>query len=431
MKLTAFQSDKGDCLLVESAGGTVILVDGGMARSYSRHVAPALGKLRSKKRVLDLIIVSHIDEDHIAGIVQLVDDEVDWRVYDYQKKRKNPNLSKFRPENPRPPAVKELWHNAFRDQIPIERAELEDLLIAAMRTSLLDPSLADRFARIAGLVTGERQALQLMHRLSADQLGVPVNSPSSGRLLFIGDGATVRASEAIERGDLRIRILGPRREELEALRLEWEDWIRNNQAAILRIREQARVEAERIHADEAASFRSVLGNLADRLGDRSKVTVPNLASLMVVVNENEKSILLTGDGHAEDIRAGLALDGALDAEGRCHFDVVKVQHHGSENNIDPEFCRKITARHYVFCGDGAHDNPDLEAVDTLIRERLAVAPSRGPFKLWFNSSEKVTPDSRKNHMRELEKLVADRARGHGAAMKFRFLKSGSKLAFSV
>ena len=54
MKLTAFQADKGDCLLLETANGkNRMLVDGGMKRAYSAHVAPALGALRRAKKKLN------------------------------------------------------------------------------------------------------------------------------------------------------------------------------------------------------------------------------------------------------------------------------------------------------------------------------------------------------------------------------------------
>jgi beta-lactamase superfamily II metal-dependent hydrolase len=53
-----------------------------------------------------------------------------------------------------------------------------------------------------------------------------------------------------------------------------------------------------------------------------------------------------------------------------HVDVLKVQHHVAEFNIDEEFCRRITARHYVFCGNGEHENPDLDVVDAILNSRL-------------------------------------------------------------
>ncbi|MET0770105.1 MAG: MBL fold metallo-hydrolase, partial [Solirubrobacteraceae bacterium] len=84
MKLEAFQSDKGDCLLLTAGDGTRVLVDGGMRGSYSEHVAPALGAIAAAGGRLDLVCVSHIDQDHIAGVLQLMADEVAWRVADFQ-----------------------------------------------------------------------------------------------------------------------------------------------------------------------------------------------------------------------------------------------------------------------------------------------------------------------------------------------------------
>src|SRR4028118_441320 len=101
MKLTVFQSDKGECLLLEGDAGGRILVDGGMRDSYTAHVAPALGKLREKKQTIDVVYVSHIDQDHISGILQMMDDEVDWRIHDYQLKHGNPTHQP--PASPRPP----------------------------------------------------------------------------------------------------------------------------------------------------------------------------------------------------------------------------------------------------------------------------------------------------------------------------------------
>ena len=87
MHLTAFQSGKGDCLLLSNTAGTTrILVDGGMPAAYSTHVAPALGKLRAAKKTLDLVYVSHIDQDHIGGVLQACSTtRSTWRVHEHQK----------------------------------------------------------------------------------------------------------------------------------------------------------------------------------------------------------------------------------------------------------------------------------------------------------------------------------------------------------
>jgi glyoxylase-like metal-dependent hydrolase (beta-lactamase superfamily II) len=104
MHLTAYQSGKGDCLLLSNAADTHrVLVDGGMPDAYSAHVAPALGRLRELRKKIDLVYISHIDEDHIGGILQLLDDEVAWRVHAHQIAHGNPGHRP--PDAPRPPEI--------------------------------------------------------------------------------------------------------------------------------------------------------------------------------------------------------------------------------------------------------------------------------------------------------------------------------------
>ena len=141
------------------------------------------------------------------------------------------------------------------------------------------------------------------------------------------------------------------------------------------------------------------------LGNRAEVTAPNLASLMLLVEEGNKKVLLTGDGHSNEVVKGLKHHGKLSAQGKLHVDVLKVQHHGATANIDEPFCKAVTADHYVFCGNGSEENPELGVIETLVKARRAAKPSR-PFKLWFNSSSAVATKANKEHMKKVETLVA-------------------------
>ena len=70
-----------------------------------------------------------------------------------------------------------------------------------------------------------------------------------------------------------------------------------------------------------------------------------------MVEEDSKTLLLTGDSQQDKILKGLRLSGYLPREGGgLHVNVLKAQHHGSEHNFDEEFCRTVSADHYLFCG---------------------------------------------------------------------------------
>lgn len=433
MRLQIFQSDKGDCVLLESSG-TRVLVDGGMASSYSEHVAPALEHLRAADQALDLVYVSHIDQDHISGVLQMLDDLVAWRVYEFQ--RDSGNTKAKRPASLRPPEIKAIWHNAFHEQVADNEGEIHSLLAAsaAVLSGAEQSGLRELASAQQELATSIAEAIQLSRRIGDEQLNIPLNPEFKGRLMMVHG----TKPKKIKLGGMQFTVIGPFEEDLNELRTEWNAWLRANRKRLEQIRERAERDRERIGNEAGgliASARAQAAELADvagleaflaqssgKLGERENVTTPNLASLMVLVEEGNRSVLLTGDGHWADILKGLEQAKKL-KKGKLHVDVLKVQHHGSEHNINDEFCRAVTADHYIFCGNGAHENPDLRVVELIARERFAA--DGGPFEFWFNSHASVaTKTAHRTHMEEIGRLVKD-LRQEDDRLSFHFLTRSS------
>ena len=160
---------------------------------------------------------------------------------------------------------------------------------------------------------------------------------------------------------------------------------------------------------------------------------------MLLAEEDGKSILLTGDGHWEDILAGLEACGKIPSGGGLHVDILKVQHHGSEHNVNADFCKRVTADHYVFCGNGAHENPDLRVVDIFAKSRFGDSNERSVNSqagnrctLWFNSSstDRLGKSKNKSYMRKVEKKMRDVERQSGGQIRSKFLK-GSKFEILI
>jgi metal-dependent hydrolase (beta-lactamase superfamily II) len=444
MKLTVFQSEKGDCLLLTGADGRRMLVDGGMRASFAAHVAPALGQLREDGEFLDVVYVSHIDQDHISGVLQMMDDEVDWRIHDYQVKNGNPGRRK--PDSPRPPRVKSIWHNSFHDQIEKNAGEIEEMLAAsaAILSGSGNPTVRALASAENDLVTSIAEAIKLTLRVSPDQLGIKLNLPARGKLMLVRPAA----SPAIKVGSMRFHVIGPFSADLKKLREEWNQWLDENKSQLRTIRTQAGEDEARFGARELDEIllpklaqAELLSDLlpldeiatASKLGERGKVTTPNLASLMLFVEEKGRTLLLTGDGHHEDILRGLRHIKKLKGAGGIHVNVLKVQHHGSEHNIDEAFCRTVTADHYVFCGNGEHENPDLRVIQAIADSRigdnaqLSSNPQVGnPFKFWINSNSTVSKkEEARDHMKKVEELVRKLANKSNGQMSFFFLKDSS------
>ncbi len=424
MQLTAFQSGKGDCLLLADTGDkTRILVDGGMPDAYSEHVAPALSALRQKrKKDIDLVYVSHIDRDHIGGILRMLDDEVLWRVHEHQVKNGNPTHPV--PAVPRPPKIGGLWHNGFRDQLP-KKAEPIAETLAAM-APILSGAVLDELREI-GRAQGELgssidEAIRVSRRISPTQLKIPLNQQAQGKLMMRRKG-----QKPIKLGQFSITVLAPGGKQLEALRAEWTAWLEkaSNQKVLNDLQKKSRADEKALGAADFDQLFAMIHLQAEAIGDPASVTPPNLASLMLLVEEGPQSILLTGDGRWDHLIEGLTETGRLDRNGRFEVDILKVPHHGSKNNVvDTDLLDRVIATHYVFCGDGHHGNPGVEVVEFMVKQRLK-AP--GKFKFWFNSSAAVAGRNEKPHMGEVEQKVRSLAAGSNGKMTFEFLESGSSL----
>ncbi|HSS21385.1 MAG TPA: MBL fold metallo-hydrolase [Pyrinomonadaceae bacterium] len=445
MKLTVFQSGKGDCLLLTGADGKRMLVDGGIAPSYSEHVAPALNALRANNEIVDVVYLSHIDDDHIGGILQMMDDEVAWRIHEFQVSHGNPTHTA--PKAPRPAKMKAIWHNAFHDLVDDNKGEIEDMLAAssAILSGSDHPAIKELASEQAELVTSIAQSIQLTKRVGVNQLGLKLNVPAHGKLMLVRPNT----APAIKLGGMRLKIIGPFSEDLKNLRTEWNAWLEKNKAQLKKIQDDAKGDESQFSASEIddiilpklqqADLLSELQPLNElatagiKLGDRKKVTTPNLASLMFFVEEAGKTLILTGDGHHSDIRKGLERIKKLKAGKGLHVDVLKLQHHGSEHNIDLPFCQSVTADNYVICGNGQHENPDLAVLDAIIASRrgkpdqLSSNPEAGnSFKIWMNCDSSQSPNAAAEaHMKEVEKLISKAANDSNGKLSFFFLKGSS------
>jgi beta-lactamase superfamily II metal-dependent hydrolase len=439
MKLTLLPSDKGDCILLESADKTAILIDGGMPDSYAAHVRAFLGKWRQEnKRPLDLVYLSHIDQDHIGGVLQLMNDLVDWRVY---RHKKSSGEEWEQPDFPEPPEVKRLWHNGFHDMVGDNAGEIGSMLAAraAQLTASTNVKANNLGADYQAIAQSIPESIKLSRRVSAKQLKIPLNKEFGRKFAMVREPAqTIRLNGG---GSPSIRVLGPFEKNLEELRQKWNDWLRDqkNKANLAKTREWVRDEDERFEFATAQ-------DIDDELGNRVDVTEENLASLMLLIEHNKKRIVLTGDGHYEEILKGLEHNGIVAAGKGLHVDVLKVQHHGSEHNFKREFAKRVTADHYVICGNGRHENPDLRVLDVLAQSRLGGEDKKSSnpqaddaFNVWFNCSvaflaREVATRKKKNrpfkeyekaktHFAAIEKKMKDYQTKSGGKMKLHYFKT--------
>lgn len=425
MKIKAFHAGDGDCLLLSATNQRTgkdynVLVDGGRKGQFREHARDEIYKLDQ----LDLVYVSHIDDDHISGTLVLVDDIVRWRVHE---RRLDTKKRTRKPRFPRPPKIKEIWHNSLFElvgedlepEIPGALATTTRLLLARSPTRNVWNDLG---LRMDNLAAGERSSMELSRRISDRQLKIPRNRPRHTTMVE----GRYRQNRI---GPFTVSVLGPTEDAVEDLRAEWREWLTKNKKAMRDL--QAKMLEDEEEMGTLASTAVANPLLESALGEGS-ITEPNLASLTLRVTADGKTLLLTGDGSSEDVLKGLEANRRVGVGKPIHFDALKVQHHGALANVTEEFVRRVTADHYIFCGNGAHHNPEAEVVERMALARLGtedddpIGPPQ-PFKFWFTSSSE-TPDltdPRVKHMGEIEMLVKHIASQHAPnQFDFEFLKEG-------
>jgi hypothetical protein len=279
--------------------------------------------------------------------------------------------------------------------------------------------LRDAGVAQADLANSVRQAIQVSRRVGVHQLNIPLNAPAQHKLMMLRTGQS-----PIALGGMTFTILGPTAAHLKRLRDDWNDWLKANSKALAAIRGAARVDEDRLSTGDVAAIMRTLQLQAESFGNPDSVTPPNLASLTLLAEQGSRSILLTGDARGDQIIDGLRAAGRL-TTAALRVDVLKVPHHGSENNIDSDFCDTVIAKDYVFCGNGEHLNPDLRVVEMMGRRRMSVG---GTFKFWFNSSDVVSekPEAAA-HMTQVAGVVAQLQKNSKGKMTSTFLTTGSSL----
>jgi hypothetical protein len=322
LELQVVQAEFGDCLLVRygtSTGNRSILVDGGPSGNYAAHLRGVLRDVAQAGLKLDLVVLSHIDNDHVKGLLdfftELQDDAAD-----------PPAAARSGL-----PQVSELWHNTF--SVSAGGADIAPRIREALATA---GGGATRLRSLAGTLmgVGEGDALGV----AALALGVPINARFDGGSVLLDDSPTVRMS------GLRIDVLGPSTKSLGRLREEWLTWL-----------------AE--HGRGVAAGRGLTAAAAIAADN----TIPNLSSIVLLVRARGRSMLLTGDGRGDHIVDGMRERGLLPAEGGTfHVDLLKVPHHGSARNANEEFFATVTADRYVISANGRYGNPDLPCLISIV-----------------------------------------------------------------
>lgn len=316
LRLHVVQADYGDSLILEygqAAAPHFLLIDGGPAGVYQAHLKPALQELAQRGATLDAVLLTHVDADHVVGLVDLFYDLVE---------AKEKNLPAFI-------SAHALWHNTFQQALG-----LPDFAYEPFRQFAATPAPDGSFNPVAYSIQQGELLLA-----AARELGMPVNAGFDQGLIRFQE-----PSQPLELDGIKLWVLGPRPQNLERLKQDWLKWYERRK--------------------KKPGFGSG-AQMAARAIDRS---IANRSSIVLLAEGGGRRILLSGDAHGDDILYALQQAGLSGSDGCLHLDVLKVPHHGSLRNASPEFFQRISADTCVISANKHNNdgNPDPETLDWIL-----------------------------------------------------------------
>jgi len=266
-----------------------ILIDGG-TKGTRHNIKACIDKIAATEKKIELIVVTHIDRDHIEGILGLLEeDELGFETGD-------------------------LWFNGWKH--------------------LSDDGTIEPF----GALQGER----LTGRIKAHGLvwnehyfkGGPVVIPESNELPVINLP-----------GGMKITLLSPRIEHLQELK---KDWKKEVEAANL----EPGFGEEEAGDEDIEHLGLPTPNIESLcVGEfHEDDSAANGSSIAFLAEYGGKSVLFAGDSFPGVVLDSLT---KLYGNNKVPVDLVKLSHHASAHNTSPELIKKLQCKKYVISTNGS------------------------------------------------------------------------------
>jgi hypothetical protein len=304
----------GDSLWIEygedQADPHRILIDGGTGPTYDALRA-RIDALPAGKRRFELMVVTHIDADHIEGMVRLLQDE------------------RLQME------FADAWFNGWRHLPTVDFGPEQGEVLSAL---LIDKE-------------------------------IPWNKAPGDQAVCRTEGAPLSSFELD--GGMKLTVLGPTPTQLANLQVVWKKELEREGLAPGSTRDAMDFlfKSKRLHiAGVEYGLPAPLDvktlSQPDTDPDTSE---PNASSITLLAEYQGKSALLSGDCVAPVLAGGIRQLLTERGQEVLHVDAFKLPHHGSRRNVRQDFLPLVQTPRYLFSSNGAYFNhPDQEAVARVL-----------------------------------------------------------------
>ncbi len=329
----------GDCLWIEyGKGGDTqrFLIDGGPAGTYE-FIEKRIAMVAPGERAFELIVLSHVDADHIEGLVRLF------------------------AERPLPFAVDRVWFNGWRQM--------------------------NKAHGMLGALQGEFLSALLARR-------VPTSWDTDGPPLVIKKTGSLPTTTLP--GGMTLTLVSPTVEALKKMAGQWRTTIAkagiqpgNLEAAWAKLAATKKFLPKKGLLGASPNLDALVKKQFPT--DQAK---PNGSSIAFLAEYEGKSTLFLADAHPTIVAASVTRLCKERGVARLPVDVVKISHHGSKGNTSVALLKLLDCKRILISTSGARfQHPHASCMAQIIKWCE-------PTEIYFNYRSKqtkpwITPASEK------------------------------------
>lgn len=284
--LKVLRAGYGDSLITrvgDSHPYSNIIIDGGIGDTY-KILIKEIEYIKKNQEVIDLLVITHIDDDHINGIKKLFQNEV---------------LNKE--------ILKKVWFNSGLNIGVEKRVEFKDTNInkGVINSKFIENELIEKninWIRVK-IIAGYEELI----------------------------------------GESKIKVISPTNDILEKLKEQWKT-------------EKLKDLDKSNYSDHSLSIERLLQNPFQE--DKS---IPNQSSIALIIEYSGRKLLLLADSQPS------VLIDCLKDETNKNYDIIKVSHHGSKNNMNIDLLNLIKSNFFIISTNGAlYNHPDKESLSYIV-----------------------------------------------------------------
>ncbi|MEH7558871.1 MBL fold metallo-hydrolase [Priestia megaterium] len=359
IRIEVFKANRGDCMLVSCEGETTtnILIDLGVEATYQDCVQKRLEELHNKGEHLDLLVLTHVDDDHIGGARPFLEDN---RLRDSSNKI----------------SITDIWLNSYRH------------LLHERTSEAIDQRARDSISRQIVLPSNTEET-EITAEDGTTIAGMLYKYHYPWNCAFNGQAVIATNEPVIINQEVKITVLTPTIEQITALEEVWLEELEEKFPEIKfnddEILDDAVFYASYYLEDEHISddMETISGGSVEINEGRfsEDTSVINASSITFILEFLDKRILFLADSPPSTVLKQLqALYPEMSPEQPLYFDAVKVSHHGSKRNTCSEFMKHISSERFIFSTSGRYGHPHMETVSRI----LLNSPCETNRKLYFN-----------------------------------------------